>query len=217
MSRPPLGPRLRSYFGRHEKTLTELYRRIYISLDEFTGEVGSRIKAVRILEVGCGEGMLTERLHGVYPSALIVGIDVSARVGRLFPNPPGNVRFLTQTAQAIESQYKNSFDLIVLCDVLHHVPMQNIQPLLLSAGQMLMPGGTIVIKEWQKKRNLICLLAYLSDRFITGDHISYLRTKDWEKLLKSVFGKKALKEKFFVPPWSNNIAFLIRPKGMENA
>jgi 2-polyprenyl-3-methyl-5-hydroxy-6-metoxy-1,4-benzoquinol methylase len=216
MSHPSLGPRLRSHFGRYEKPLTEIYRRIYMSLDAFAEAVGSRIKAVRILEVGCGEGMLTERLHRIYPSALIIGTDISSRVGRLFPKTSGEVLFLNRTAQAIENQYKNFFDLIVLCDVLHHVPRPKIPALLGSVGQMLMPGGTIVIKDWQKKRNLIYLLGYLSDRFITGDHVFYLRTEDWEKLLGGIFGKKAIKENFFIPPWSNNIAFVIRPEGMEN-
>jgi 2-polyprenyl-3-methyl-5-hydroxy-6-metoxy-1,4-benzoquinol methylase len=213
MNHPSLGARLRFYFGRHEKSITEIYRRIFMNLDAFSKEVGFRIKANNILEVGCGEGLLTERLHKIYPTALIVGIDISSRVGRLFSKSPPNVFFLNRTVQSVEFEYKKYFDLIVICDVLHHVPKQDIPSLLRSVAQMMKPGGTLVIKEWQKKWNLIYLLGYFSDRWITGDRICYLRIIDWEKLLGDIFGQSAIKEEFFVPPWSNNITFEIKPEG----
>lgn len=212
MNRPSLGSRLRFYLGRYEKPITEIYRRIYMSLDAFSKEVGYRIKANNILEVGCGEGMLTERLHKIYPSALIIGIDISSRVGRLFSGTPKNVVFLNRTVQSVELEYRRFFDLIVICDVLHHVPKQDIPSFLQSVGQMLKSGGTIVIKEWQKKWNLIYLLGYFSDRWITGDQIRFLRMTDWEKLLGDIFGQGAIREKFSTPPWSNNITFQIRPE-----
>jgi len=212
MNRPSLGSRLRFYFGRYEKPITEIYRRIYINLDAFSKEVGYRIKANKILEVGCGEGLLTERLHKIYPTALIIGIDISSRVGRLFSKTPQNVFFLNRTVQSVELEYKRFFDLIIICDVLHHVPTQHIPSLLQSVGQMMKPGGSIVIKEWQKKWNLIYLLGYFSDRWITGDQVCYLRKADWEKLLGDIFGQSAIREEFSVPPWSNNITFQIRPE-----
>jgi 2-polyprenyl-6-hydroxyphenyl methylase/3-demethylubiquinone-9 3-methyltransferase len=198
--------------GPYEKPLTEIYRRIFTSLDSFSREIGDRVQAESILEVGCGEGMLTERLHKIYPEASITGIDISARIGRLFFNPPREVVFLKRTVQSLEIDYKRSFDLIVICDVLHHVPGPDIPSLLQSAGRMLKSGGTIIVKEWQKKWSLIYLLAYASDRWITGDRICCQGRAEWGKLLGDIFGPQALKEEFFVPPWSNNIAFQIRPE-----
>jgi 2-polyprenyl-3-methyl-5-hydroxy-6-metoxy-1,4-benzoquinol methylase len=204
-----MGSRLRSYLGRHEKSLTDRYRRIYIDLDAFSNEVAGRIKAEHILEVGCGEGMLTERLHKVYPAAAIIGIDINPQIGRLYSVPNGKVRFLNQPAQAVEKEFKQGFDLIVFCDVLHHVPVAEILPLLRSSLKMLKTGGTIIIKEWQKRWNPIYLLAYFSDRWITGDRICYRRIGEWENLLNTAFGPKTIKETFYIPPWINNIAFRI--------
>ncbi|HMK65443.1 MAG TPA: class I SAM-dependent methyltransferase, partial [Thermodesulfobacteriota bacterium] len=178
-NRLSLGSRLRSWLGPYEKSITRRYRHFYIDLDAFSKEVAHRVKAEHILEVGCGEGLLTEQLQKVYPIADIIGIDINPRVGRLYKNPPGTVQFLNQSAHAIENQYEQCFDLIVICDVLHHVPDTDILPLLRSSLKMLKTGGTVVIKEWQKKYNPIYLLAYFSDRWITGDRIYYRRAWEW--------------------------------------
>ena len=38
----------------------------------------------RILEVGCGEGAVSERLAALYPNAEITAIDITPNVGRLY-------------------------------------------------------------------------------------------------------------------------------------
>jgi 2-polyprenyl-6-hydroxyphenyl methylase/3-demethylubiquinone-9 3-methyltransferase len=212
MTRLSPGARLRSYLGHYEKPVVEIYRRIYVNLDAFSEEMSRRIDACHILEVGCGEGMLTARLHKTFPAARIVGLDISDRVGRLFPEIPGNVIFLNRTVQSVISEYNQFFDLIVICDVLHHVPVNQRASLLQSVRQLLSPGGSVFIKEWQRKWNVIYWLGYASDRWVTGDRISYLRKVELRELIATSFGRNAIMEEFTLPPWSNNVAFHIMPE-----
>src|ERR1700737_3902722 len=62
------GPLIRRSFGPYERVITEAYRRVFTKLDDFIGLVLVWVpQARRILEVGCGEGAITERLVEAYP------------------------------------------------------------------------------------------------------------------------------------------------------
>jgi len=69
----------------------------------------------RVLEIGCGEGRLTERLAGL--GARVHAIDADAALlrtarRRLTPRYGSRVRFRVGTADSLE-HYAESFDLVV--------------------------------------------------------------------------------------------------------
>ncbi len=73
-----------------------------------------------VLEAGCGEGFLTDRIRTLFPAARIVGLDASAAVlevaRREFPDVPlvrGSIDRLPCADRAV--------DLVVACEVLEHV------------------------------------------------------------------------------------------------
>ena len=100
---------------------------------------------------------------------------------------------------------------MVLADVLHHVPVESRQALLEAVKLALAPGGAFVFKDWQRTFSPIHLLGYASDRWLTGDRISYMSRAEMRERLTRSFGAAALIAEAAVPPWRNNIATLVAP------
>jgi len=191
--------------------VAEAYRRLFVDVDVLVERLGSRVAAKRILDMGCGEGLLTERLARAYPEAHIIGIDITPRVGRLFAGDGSRVSFRQQTVESLSRESPGMFDLILVCDVLHHVPRPLRPGILDSVRRLLVPEGLVVVKEWERRYNLTHLLAYVSDRWLTGDRIRYERQEEWRRLLNEAFGADAIQEEFRLPPSSNNTVFFVRP------
>ena len=208
-----MGPFIRKMFGSYERQISEAYRSIYVDIDAFV-ELMCRWKptANRILEVGCGEGAVTERLNAAYPDAKITAIDITPRVGRLYRGPLENVRFIQCDVQEIAQRESGQYDLVVLSDVLHHVPPQFRRGLLDAIRTALASKGSFVFKDWQRNSAPIHWLCYASDRWLTGDRIGYMTRNEMREHLYLSFGAAALVDEARIGPWWNNIAALIRPQ-----
>jgi len=199
-------------FGPYERQISEAYRSIYIDIDAFVELTHQwKPKANKILEVGCGEGAVTQRLSAAYPDAKITAIDISPRVGRLYRGLLNDVRFVRCGVQEIAARESGQYDLVVLSDVLHHVPLELRQGILDSVRTVLAPKGTFVFKDWQRNNTPIHWLCYASDRWLTGDRISYMTRNEMRECLALTFGEAALVGEARVGPWWNNIASLVRP------
>ena len=105
----------------------------------------------------------------------------------------------------------HAFDLAILCDVLHHVPVPARRGLLASLRDLLAPGAVVVVKEWERRRGLVHLLVYLSDRYLTGDEVSYAGPEELAALLAAAFGPDAAERQVRIGPWRQNVAFFLRP------
>ena len=77
----------------------------------------------------------------VYPSARVTGIDITPRAGRLCRRDPHRVRFATATAAEFAAAHPGRFDLVLVCDVLHHIPWDAHTEFLRAAGRLLRPVG----------------------------------------------------------------------------
>jgi 2-polyprenyl-6-hydroxyphenyl methylase/3-demethylubiquinone-9 3-methyltransferase len=206
-----LGPSIRRLFGPYERRITDAYRSIYIDIDAFVRQLQRwKPDAIRILEVGCGEGAVTERLAAAYPDAQITAIDITPRVGRLFQGSLSRVRFVRCDVQEIAAA-GDQYDLVVLSDVLHHVPGSHRQELLDATRRTLAPRGSFVFKDWERNLAPIHWLCYASDRWLTGDRISYMSRNEMREHLKRSFGDAALLDETRVKPWWNNLATLVQP------
>jgi 2-polyprenyl-3-methyl-5-hydroxy-6-metoxy-1,4-benzoquinol methylase len=207
-----VGPLIRQAFGPYEHVISDAYRSIYLDIDAFVS-LTRRWKphANRILEVGCGEGAVTQRLNTAYPNAKITAIDITSRVGRLYRGSLDNVRFIRCAVQEVATRESGQYDLVVLSDVLHHVPLEFRQGLLDAIRTALAPKGTFVFKDWQRNHTPIHWLCYASDRWLTGDRISFMTRNEMRERLALAFGEDALVDEARVAPWWNNLATLVRP------
>lgn len=206
----PIGPAIRSALGPFERSLSAAYRRIFVRLDSLVALTREWSPAARILEVGCGEGELTERLSRGYPAATLTGIDITPKVGRLFRGDRSRVTFHHYTLHDFVAEHPAEFDLVLIADVLHHAPWPLHRQLLMDAKAALAPGGRFVLKDWERRRNPIHCLNWLSDRFLTGDRVRYGTAVEFRRLVEEVFGDGTIVWEGRIPPWQNNIVFFVQ-------
>lgn len=111
-------------------------------------------KKLRIAEVGCGSGLLLKKLASLYPKCEFYGYDISPDVQKFWSHDQSNLFFEVRTLEEITT----TFDLILLIDVIEHVPdpisfLENLQdktenilihlPLDLSALTIVYESGII--------------------------------------------------------------------------
>ena len=205
-----IGPFIRQLLGSFERPVSEIYRAIFVDLLELARKIKDRVPAENILEIGCGEGALTEYLAKIYPQAHLTGIDITPRVGRMFQGDLNRVTFQQQLIKDFVAQNKSCFDLVVVSDVLHHVPWEMHQEFLIDSAKALKSGGCLVLKDWESRSTPIHLLCYLADRYITGDRVQYKTLDELRTLIKTVFGEECIDKEIRIQPWSNNIVFFVQ-------
>jgi 2-polyprenyl-3-methyl-5-hydroxy-6-metoxy-1,4-benzoquinol methylase len=205
------GPLIRRLFGPYERGIAESYRRIFVDLDKLAALMSAWVpQAQKILEVGCGEGAMTERIARIYPTAAVTAIDISPNVGRLFRGAASSVAFSQQTVEDVACREPASFDLVVLADVIHHVPADARRSLLCAIDQALAPNGSLIFKDWVVSTSPIHWLCAMSERYVTGDDVSYCTMGDIDALLTDIFGPGTIRKTNMIPPWRNNVVVLVR-------
>jgi SAM-dependent methyltransferase len=114
-------------------------------VDLFTDSLGLDGARKRVLELGCGTGLYTERLAARCGS--LVAVDISdalltrARARVTVPH----VRFLVQDLEAIQpEQLGGPFDAVYGCSVLHHLDLDVTLPQLRA---ILAPGAQMAFSE----------------------------------------------------------------------
>jgi 2-polyprenyl-6-hydroxyphenyl methylase/3-demethylubiquinone-9 3-methyltransferase len=207
-----IGPLVRRRLGRLERPAAEIYRRVFVDLDAFVTAICERVPApLRLLEIGCGEGALVERLARAFPGASITAIDICSEPGRLCAAKEPRIRFLQASVGELRALETETYPLVVIGDVLHHVPQREREEVLEHAAALLAPGGVLVCKEWVRKRTFPYLIGYCADRYILGDDVHYMSEHELCGLARRVFGARSILSKFRVPPWDCNFALLIAP------
>lgn len=208
------GPLIRRLFGPYERGVAEAYRRIFVDLDQFAELMCTWVpQAERVLEVGCGEGAMTERIARTYPTASVTAIDITPNLGRLFRGPASNVKFCQETIADVAFRETASFDLVVLADVIHHVPADARVPLIRAIDQAMTPNGSLLFKDWVVSATPIHWLCAMSDRYLTGDNVAFCTMGDINALVTGTFGSRSIRRIETVRPWHNNVAVLVRRSG----
>ena len=206
-----IGSAVRRMFGRHERFVSELWRSGFVNLDDFVRQL--RIWAPNpgnIVEVGCGEGAGTERLAAVYPHASILAIDIAPNLGRLYTGRHKDVTFRQLPVTELAATHAGKFDLVVMCDVLHHIPEEMRPEIIAAARRLLAPRGSFVFKDWGQTVTPIHWIAYAADRWLTGDRVRFLKRQEAETLLSGSGDGFALRDRATIKPWRNNFALLLQ-------
>ncbi len=99
-------------------------------------------RAARVLEVGCGTGLLTQALRRCLPAATIVATDLSPAMLRACrARLPEDDRLLLLAADAVQPAVAGGFDLV--CSSLALQWLDDPEASLAALARLLAPGGTL--------------------------------------------------------------------------
>ena len=116
------------YFARHK---IEIVRRLEKGLPS------------RILEYGCGIGRNIGHIRKVFPNSSIYGCDISKKSLEVAQRENPDAKFFVVTGTTSPTE----FDLVLLCNVLHHVPPAEREALINSLTKLLVSKGSLFVFE----------------------------------------------------------------------
>lgn len=207
-----LGATVRARLGRFETPVADAYRAAFINLDDLVDTIASLANPVRVLEVGCGDGQVANRVCMAWPTASYLGVDVAPEPGRRYVGDRSRVTFRTATTGELVAEGASGFDVVLIVDVLHHVHTDVARRALLAdTARMTAPGGLIMVKEWEALRNMAHLAGFTSDRYVSGDAGVRFCTSDQLTDLLSA-GLPGCEQLLAarVPPHRNNVLRVLR-------
>lgn len=135
----------------------------------------------RVLDAGCGTGLLLHRLRARHPSLGLHGVDLTRSTLQVARRRlPGGTPLVQAPAEALP--YRDGvFDAWVSSSVLHFVPSPGAG--FHEARRVLRPGGTLVLTDWCRDYTTIRLLdAYL--RWRDPAHVRAYTAKELRRMLE---------------------------------
>ena len=206
-----MGATVRHRLGRFEIPAAEAYRAATLNLDDLAATIASLGPATRILEIGCGEGAMADRLTRVFPAAQFLGIDPIAEPGRLFRGDRSRATFRRMLSSELLTQCPDPFDLVVIVDVLHHIPDEHRRGLLSDAAALTTPGGLVAVLDWERGRTLSDAFCYLACRWVANDpNTRFMTGEEFRDLVRTGLPEFELAVATRVPPRRNNLLIGMR-------
>jgi ubiquinone/menaquinone biosynthesis C-methylase UbiE len=125
-------------------------RRVYERLIALSGAQAGDM----VLDVGCGTGYLTRRAaHAVGRTGRVVGVDPAVEVIEYARSvSPPQCDFHVAGGEAIPEP-DASFDVVVSCLAVHHIPPQRRSAAFKEMHRVLRPGGKLLIADFRPPRN----------------------------------------------------------------
>lgn len=106
---------------------------------------------IKILDYGCGVGLLSKDILNAFPQSQIGGFDISSESIKAVPaSLRKNQNIFTSDINKLDYDY----DFAILSTVLHHVPPADRDEVLINIYERLKPDGQVIIIEHNMKNPL---------------------------------------------------------------
>lgn len=104
----------------------------------------------RILDLGCGNGIFTNRIKEYFPNADIVGVDISQDAITCAQKNYSNIKFISHDIREFSSLQLdfNEFDIILLLDILYYFEPKELRQILKNVQKLLKIKGYLVVRSW---------------------------------------------------------------------
>jgi SAM-dependent methyltransferase len=141
----------------------------------------------RILDVGCGFGLFAAYFGQTQPNRHIVGIDPDARRVKLAQHVSDKLglghRFIAGDVR--DAPLEGPFDAAYVLDVMHHIPAADQRSVLMRMRDLLVPGGTLLIKDITTDPHFGLVFTELLDRVMVGwnEPLAYRHHHAWGEML----------------------------------
>jgi 2-polyprenyl-3-methyl-5-hydroxy-6-metoxy-1,4-benzoquinol methylase len=145
----------------------------------------------RILDVGCGFGLFAAYFGQTHPRRRIVGVDPDARRIKLAQKVAGSLgltRHSFHVGDVRDAKLEGPFDAAYVLDVMHHIPAGDQLAVLTRLRDLLVPGGTLIIKDITTEPRFQLLFTELLDRAMVGwnEPLAYRHHRAWGEMLASI-------------------------------
>ena len=140
--------------------------------------------AKKVLDYGCGIGLLSNAIIKKHPNLIVHGFDISSESIRIAnENKENGQLFFTDSLDELS----NDYDVILLVTVLHHVPINEREQVMKNILNHLKPGGCLIVIE----HNTINPLTRKSiDACPLDDDAVMLKMKETKGLMKDFYKVK---------------------------
>lgn len=181
-------------------------------------DIFSRMKDMhgRVLSIGCGFGPFEIALALRRPDLDIRGSELSER--RVLSAQKAaqgllNVSFYAEDATTLV--VKEKYNIIMMIDLLHHIPFESQEYLLREISEQLSDDAYLIIKDVGMRPYWKYIWNYFHDKIMTkGEKCYYRSLQDWKKMLEKMALQVSARELRTKQPYSH-IMLIARPFNRE--
>lgn len=144
-------------------------------------ESGAGIAGRKVLDVGCGGGILAESMAA--RGAAVTGVDASesslACARRHLDESGVHVDYVCATAEDMAARHGGAFDVVTCMELLEHVP--DPASVIAACARLVRPGGEVVVSTINRNPKAY-LLAVIGAEYVLG--LLPRGTHDYEKFIR---------------------------------
>ncbi|MDE2953503.1 MAG: class I SAM-dependent methyltransferase [Gemmatimonadota bacterium] len=163
---------------------TRLRQYLRLSVCPFDRIISAVPIGSRVLDIGCGTGLLLGLLIDLGRASSAVGFDVNPEVIQRAQQMAevngfgGSVMFTNQSIDCVWPTVGELFDAVTMIDVMHHLPPALQRGVFMRAATVLRPGGVMIYKDMARKPTWMALANRLHDLVSYTDWIHYADIED---------------------------------------
>lgn len=155
----------------HYNQLAEVYDKKWEEYNnKTTEEIIKNFKLndnLRILEAGCGTGILIEKLLKLKPNIRILGVDISKEMLKIAKIRLGKYKNVELLKKDIENlKLREKFDLIISNSSIHY--LDNLDKVIRNFKSLLNENGELILVDWCKNSILFKILNFYWKLMING-------------------------------------------------